>query len=137
MDKLLPESRQLLVLLRWLWTRKELDGFFVLPVALCHVLAELILRERRVNERFIHLKENSNEFQVRRKLSTSVYLWIDQRVRHYSSHQFSHVVKVHQHAAILVAVFCSSLVVVRVTATAVMLAKVQQQSQEQPRHHRL
>lgn len=57
-------------------------------------------------------------------------------MRHDAPHQLAHIVEVHQHAAVLVAVFRRPLVVVRVTAAAVMVAEVKQKSQQQARHHR-
>jgi hypothetical protein len=58
-------------------------------------------------------------------------------VRHDPSHELAHVVEVHEHAAVFITVLCCPLVVVRVSTAGVMVAKVQQQSQQKSRHHRL
>lgn len=54
---------------------------------------------------------------------------------HDTAHKFAHVVKVHQHTAIFIAVFGSSLIVIRVASTAVMLTEMQQKAQQNAWHN--
>lgn len=56
-------------------------------------------------------------------------------MRHDAAHKLAHVIEVHQHAAIFITVFRCSLIVIWVATAAVVLTKVQQESQQNARHH--
>lgn len=110
------EGRQMPVLVGWFRRGKQPHRFLVLAPAVLEELAVLVGGKGRFHQ-------------------PPVRVLVDQCFGHNPSHQLAHVVELHQHAAVVITVLGRPAVHRRVVVFGVVVAEVQQQPEQHPRHH--